>query len=49
MSTMKISVEIIRQIDRCRRHCLWHGGDLNDRKPPLVVTVPQMFTRARAQ
>jgi hypothetical protein len=34
MSTVKIPVEIIRQIDRYRRHCLWCGGDLNTRKPP---------------
>jgi hypothetical protein len=37
MSTLKIPVEIIRQIDQYRRHCLWRGGDLNARKPPLAA------------
>jgi hypothetical protein len=37
MSTLKILVEVIRQIDRYRRHCLWLGGDLNARKPPLAA------------
>jgi hypothetical protein len=36
MSTLKVSVEIIKQIDRYRRHCLWRDGDLNARKPPLA-------------
>jgi hypothetical protein len=36
MSTLKVPVEIIKQIDRYRRHCLWRDGDLNARKPPLA-------------
>jgi hypothetical protein len=39
ISTLKIPVEIIRQIDRYRRHCLWHGGYLNPIKPPGIMEV----------
>jgi hypothetical protein len=35
MSTLKVPIEIINQIDRYRKHCLWRGGDLNAKKPPL--------------
>jgi hypothetical protein len=34
-SVVKVSIEILNQIDRCRRHCLWHGEDLIAKKPPL--------------
>jgi hypothetical protein len=30
-------VDILNQIDKYRRHCLWRGSDLNARKPPLVA------------
>jgi hypothetical protein len=32
-------------VDKYRRHCLWKGGDINSKKPPLVawnmVTKPK--------
>jgi hypothetical protein len=37
MSTLKVPIEIIKQIDQYRRHCLWCGGDLNAKKPHLVA------------
>jgi hypothetical protein len=36
MSTMKVPIEVLNQIDIYRRHCLWRGGDLNAKKPPLA-------------
>jgi hypothetical protein len=36
MSTLKVLIEIIKQIDHYRRRCLWRGGDLNAKKSPLV-------------
>jgi hypothetical protein len=37
MYSIKIPVEILNQIDKYRRHCLWRGSDLNARKPPLAA------------
>jgi hypothetical protein len=37
MSTLKVPIAIINQIDRYMRHCLWRGGDLNAKKPPLAA------------
>jgi hypothetical protein len=37
MCAVKVPIEILNQIDRYRRHCLWHGGDLNAKKPPLAA------------
>jgi hypothetical protein len=37
MSTLKVPIVIINQIDCYRRHCLWRGGDLNAKKPPLAA------------
>jgi hypothetical protein len=35
--TIKLPISIIKQIDKYRRHCLWRGGDLNAKKPPLAA------------
>jgi hypothetical protein len=37
MCTIKLPISIIKQIDKYKRHCLWRGGDLNAKKPPLVA------------
>jgi hypothetical protein len=37
MSMLKVPIEIINRIDHYQRHCLWHGGDINVKKPPLVA------------
>jgi hypothetical protein len=37
MCSIKMPVDILNQIDKYRRHCLWRGSDLNARKPPLVA------------
>jgi hypothetical protein len=43
---IKIPVDIINQIEKYRRRCLWKGGDMNGKKPSLaawkVVTKPKM-------
>jgi hypothetical protein len=45
MCTIKLPVEIINQIDKYRRHCLWRRSDINVKKPPLaawnLVTRPK--------
>jgi hypothetical protein len=46
MCSIKVSPENLKQLDKYRRHCLWRGGDINDKKPPLaawnLVTKPKM-------
>jgi hypothetical protein len=46
MCTIKLPISLISQIDKYRRHCLWKGGDVNARKPPLaawkMVTMPKL-------
>jgi hypothetical protein len=37
MCTIKLPVEVLNQIDKYRRHCLWRGGDINAKKPPMVA------------
>jgi hypothetical protein len=37
MCTIKLPAEIINQIDKYRRHCLWRGGDINAKKPPIAA------------
>jgi hypothetical protein len=37
MCSIKIPITILQQIDQYRRHCLWRGGDINGRKPPLAA------------
>jgi hypothetical protein len=45
MCTIKLPISIIKQIDKYKRHCLWRGGNLNAKKPPLaawkLVTRPK--------
>jgi hypothetical protein len=36
MCSIKIPVDILNQIDKYRRYCLWHGGDA-DKKPPMTA------------
>jgi hypothetical protein len=46
MCSIKIPITILQQIDQYRHHCLWRGGDINGRKPPLaawkMVTKPRL-------
>jgi hypothetical protein len=37
MSVIKVPIDILNQIDRYRRHCLWRGSDVNTKKPPLIA------------
>ena len=37
MCAIKIPCEVIKQIDKYRRHCLWRGSDINAKKPPLAA------------
>jgi hypothetical protein len=37
MCAIKVPIEILNQIDKYRRHCLWKGGDINIKKPPLAA------------
>jgi hypothetical protein len=45
MCAIKVPIEILNQVDKYRRHCLWKGGDTNSKNPPLVawsmVTKPK--------
>jgi hypothetical protein len=36
LCSIKVTIEVLNQIDKYRRHCLWRGGDVNDKKPPLA-------------
>jgi hypothetical protein len=37
MCVIKVPIDILNQIDRYHRHCLWRGEDLNAKKPPLAA------------
>jgi hypothetical protein len=37
MCSIKVLVSILEQIDKYRSHCLWRGGDMDSKKPPLAV------------
>jgi hypothetical protein len=45
MCAIKVPIEILNQVDRYRRHCLWKGGDTSSKKPSLatwsMVTKPK--------
>jgi hypothetical protein len=45
MCATKVPIEILNQVDKYRRHYLWKGGDINNKKPPLtawsMVTKPK--------
>jgi hypothetical protein len=46
MCSIKVPIEILNQIDKYRKHCLWRGGEIERKKPPLaawdLVTRPKM-------
>jgi hypothetical protein len=46
MCSIKVPIEILKQIDKYRKHCLWRGGEIERKKPPLaawdLVTRPKM-------
>jgi hypothetical protein len=37
MCLIKVPVDILNQIEKYRRHCLWRGGDVNVKKPPMTT------------
>jgi hypothetical protein len=37
MTTMKVSISILNQVDKYRRHGFCRGSDINSKKPPLVA------------
>jgi hypothetical protein len=45
MCAVKVLKEIWKQVDKYRRHCLWKGGDMQNKKAPLtawkMVTKPK--------
>jgi hypothetical protein len=45
MCTFALPKTVIKTIDSFRKHCLWRGNDINDRKPPKaawkLVTKPK--------
>lgn len=45
MSTFILPKIIIKQIDKYRKHCLWRGNDVNNKKPPKaawpMVCIPK--------
>jgi hypothetical protein len=44
--SIKVQINILEQVDKYRRHCLWRGGNVNFKKPPLaawsMVTKPKL-------
>jgi hypothetical protein len=46
MCSIKVPVTILNQLDKYRRHCLWRGGDLNAKRPPLAAW--KMVTKSKA-
>jgi hypothetical protein len=47
MFSIKLPVCIINQIDKYKRHCLWRGGDINAKKPPMAAW--KLVTRPKAK
>lgn len=45
MCTFSLPKTIIKQIDKYRKHCLWRGSDINNKKPPKaawpMVCIPK--------
>lgn len=37
MCTFLLPKTVIKQIDKFRKHCLWHSSDLSNRKPPKAA------------
>jgi hypothetical protein len=45
MCSIKVPIDILNQVNKYRRHCLWAGGDIHAKKKPLaawkLVTRPK--------
>jgi hypothetical protein len=37
MCSIKIPIEILNQIDKYQKYCLWRGGEIESKKPPLAA------------
>jgi hypothetical protein len=37
MCTFLLPKSVLKQIDKYRKHCLWRGFDLNNKKPPKAA------------
>jgi hypothetical protein len=37
LCSIKVSIDILNQIDKYRHHCLWRASDINAKKPPMVA------------
>jgi hypothetical protein len=37
MCSIKVPIDILNQVDKYRRHCLWAGGDINAKKPHWLL------------
>jgi hypothetical protein len=47
MCAIKMPIDILNQVDKYRRHCLWKGVDMNTRKQSL--TAWKMVTRPKSR
>jgi hypothetical protein len=45
MCSIKVPVTILNQLDKYTRLCLWRGGDLNAKRPPLAAW--KMVTKSK--
>lgn len=37
LCTFKMHKTVIKQVDKYRKHCLWRGGDINNKSPPKAA------------
>ena len=37
IATFTLPETVLQQIDKYRKHCLWRGADMNDKKPPKAT------------
>jgi hypothetical protein len=37
LSSMKLPITVIKQLDKFRKYCLWRGSDINSKKPPKAA------------
>jgi hypothetical protein len=37
MCSLALTEDVIKQIDKYRKHCLWRGSDINAKKPPKAT------------
>jgi hypothetical protein len=47
MTIMKVSISILNQVDKYRRHGFCKGSDINSKKPPLATW--KMVTRPKSE